>query len=750
MKRVICLILCVIFTLPLVSCSGSYGDLQLYNAAEIDLPDGISFDWQSLGFADGRLTLRGYSSDASQTEAERENDKRKYTIYEYTGTELIPCENQIDGESLASFELSSCSCVVNAELAGNHYRYMTIVCYGSNGEILAEYDCETLFGIDLSDYKKRSDTGLYSILYAAESDDELYLVSSSGAVKIGDEITRVDSDKKIYFANLYDGELAVETADGIFTVDFDSGVLVDENLKLPLLAETISLPGYLFGSVDNSIVSGWKRSGGKLVEEVVCDLICTGITGSLNAVACETTDELYVSLYDSSERRSRLWRLDLIDDSERIELLNVAIVGFADSSSISAIAEYNRAHTDTKLRVVRYEPIYDGGVIYIDAARDAFEQDLADKKIPDILIIDTDTRVSISDYENSLPLCDLYELMDDAYRENLLPFVRHFERTHGDNDIPSLYCLPLESSISLYIASSTAIEQMSELGYGAESDVKLTLGTTLDLLSSLNDNQCLVNEMKFSDLLYCSLEEFVDLETGETDFDSELFCRFIDAYRDYGDNYRHNGEYIFDDMKWQAVKSGELLLVDLKLSTNSLMKMLGKYGISDLAPIGYPDRGGSGILLEPDYCIAITESCDNKTAAFEFLSLRTGDRYITNTKQYDPIPYLTHSALDGYIESLPRYYCFSTETNSFGGYDEPKSAEYLTEKFGEGYVEFEVDDEATDLLREVIYSAEPISDTEREILSIVMEQLELLAGESDLSAEEIAQVIDKSVSDFLH
>ena len=85
----------------------------------------------------------------------------------------------------------------------------------------------------------------------------------------------------------------------------------------------------------------------------------------------------------------------------------------------------------------------------------------------------------------------------------------------------------------------------------------------------------------------------------------------------------------------------------------------------------------------------------NKTAAFEFLSLRTGDRYITNTKQYDPIPYLTHSALESYIESLPRYYCFSTETNSFGGYDEPKSAEYLTEKFGEGYVEFEVGDDAT-------------------------------------------------------
>lgn len=749
MKRVICLILCVIFTLPLVSCSGSYGDLQLYNAAEIDLPDGISFDWQSLGFADGRLTLRGYSSDTAQTEAERENDKRKYTIYEYTGTELLPCENQIDGESLASFELSSCSCVVNAELAGNHYRYMTIVCYGSNGDILAEYDCETLFDIDLSDYKRNSDTGLYSILCAAEFEDELYLVSSSGAVRIGDEIARVDSDKLIYFANLYDGELAVETADGIFTVDFDSGELVYENLELPLFAETISLPGYLFGSVDNSIVSGWKRSGGKIVEEVICDLICTGITGSLNAVACETTDELYVSLYDSSERRSRLWRLDLIDDSERIELLNVAIVGFADSSSISAIAEYNRAHTDTKLRVVRYEPVYDGGVIYIDAARDAFEQDLADRKIPDILIIDTDTRVSISDYESSLPLCDLYELMDDAYRENLLPFVRHFERTHGDNDIPSLYYLPLESSISLYIASSTAIEQMSELGYSDESDVKLTLGTTLDLLSSLGDNQCLVNEMKFSDLLYCSLEEFVDFETGETNFDSELFCRFAEAYREYGDNYRHNGEYIFDDVKWQAVKSGELLLADLRLSTNRLMKILGKYGISDLAPIGYPDRDGSGILLEPNYCIAITESCDNKTAAFEFLSLRTQDKYLTRYEIYDQIPYLTQSALDNYIESLPRYYCFSTETNSFGGYDEPKSVEYLTEKFGEGYVEFEVDDKATDLLREIIYSAEPISDVERQILPIIMEQLEKFAGEPEMSASEIAEIIDKSVSDFL-
>ena len=95
----------------------------------------------------------------------------------------------------------------------------------------------------------------------------------------------------------------------------------------------------------------------------------------------------------------------------------MAIVGFVDSSSISAIAEYNRAPTDTKLRVVRYEPVYDGGVIYIETAREAFEQDLADGRIPDIMIVDMDTHVNISDYESSLPLCDLYELMDDDYRE---------------------------------------------------------------------------------------------------------------------------------------------------------------------------------------------------------------------------------------------------------------------------------------------------------------------------------------------
>ena len=711
------------------------------------MPDDISFDWHSLGFADGRLKLRGYDADTAQSEAERENDKRKYTIYEYAGAGFQPCENQIGAESLASFELSSCNCVVNAEFAGNHYRYMTIVCYGSNGDILAEYDCETLFDIDLSDYKRNSDTGLYSILCAAEFEDELYFVSSSGAVRIGDEITRVDSDKNIYFANLYDGELAVETADGIFTVDFDSGELVDENLELPLFAETIFLPGYLFGSVNNGIVSGWKRSGGKIVEEIVCDLVCTGITGSLKSIACETTDTLYVSLYDSSEERDRLWRLDLTDD-EQIELLTVAIVGLADSASISAIAEYNRAHTDTKLRVIRYEPVYDVGRIYIEAAREAFEQDLADGRIPDILIVDMDTRVNISDYESSLPLCDLYELMDDDYRENLLPFVSHFERTDSEGT-PSLYYLPLESSISLYAGSAAVINKLSELGYNTESDVKLTLGAALDLLSSLSDNQCLVNEMKFSDLLYCSLEEFVDLETGETDFDSELFRRFIDAYRDYGDNYRHNGEYIFDDVKWPALKSGELLLADLRLSANRLMTMLGKYDISGFAPVGYPDRDGSGILLEPNYYIAITESCDNKTAAFEFLSLRTQDKYLTRYEIYDQIPYLTHSALDSYIESLPRYYCFSTEINSFGGYDEPKSVEYLTEKFGEGYVEFEVGDEATDLLREIIYSAEPISDIERQILPIVMEQLEKFAGEPEMSASEIAEIIDKSVSDFL-
>ena len=736
MKRVICLILCVIFTLPLVSCSGSYGDLQLYNAVEIDLPDDISFDWQSLGFADGRLKLRGYDADTAQSEAERDNDKRKYTIYEYTGAEFQPCENQIGAESLASFELSSCICVVNAEFAGNHYRYMTIVCYGSNGDILAEYDCETLFDIDLSDYKRNSDTGLYSILCAAEFEDELYFVSSSGAVRIGNEITRVDSDKNIYFANLYDGELAVETADGIFTVDFDSGVLVDENLELPLLAETISLPGYLFGSVDNSIVSGWKRSGGKLVEEVICDLICTGITGTLNAVACETTETLYVSLYDRAEERDRLWRLDLIDDSERIELLTVAIVGFVDSSSISAIAEYNRAHTDTKLRVVRYEPVYDGGVIYIETAREAFEQDLADGRIPDIMVIEADTGAKLSRLAGDRLFCDLYELMDKNGfdKSGLLSGITSYELVEGQSDEPSLYYFPLEVSISTFV------------GRSSEFPDKLTLANFLDRLEQLGDDQCLIDYLRFRFALRCSLEEFIDYESGTTDFDSELFCRVAEAYREYGDLYRNKAEYGNSDSKWQALADGELLLTNFRLSINQLALCDAKYQLDDLTAVGYPDRDGSGILLEPAYFVGISADCENTDAAFEFLMLRLSDKYLQNSP--NSIPYLTSDTLDTYFENLPRWYYFSPTSSFYSVFNERKSEDTIGYMFKDGYIEYYLSDELCELMRGMIDSAAPLGDMDDDILSIIMEELDTYKSRPDMSASDAAKIIDSRVSTY--
>ena len=161
-------------------------------------------------------------------------------------------------------------------------------------------------------------------------------------------------------------------------------------------------------------------------------------------------------------------------------------------------------------------------------------------------------------------------------KSGLLSGITSYELVEGQSDEPSLYYFPLEVSISTFV------------GRSSEFPDKLTLANFLDRLEQLGDDQCLIDYLRFRFALRCSLEEFIDYESGTTDFDSELFCRVAEAYREYGDLYRNKAEYGNSDSKWQALADGELLLTNFRLSINQLALCDAKYQLDDLTAVGYP------------------------------------------------------------------------------------------------------------------------------------------------------------------
>ena len=182
MKQSVTIFILLLLTFLFPSC-GEKADntgTPLYKSTEISLPDGISFNWQSLCYSNGSLTLGGWTElDPLHPELDQE-----YIVYRLDDGGLVRQES-LDGATTASFDLTSGSVDVKAELNNNHiYSYMTIVHKDSGGNTLAEYDCEELFGVDLVLFPTTSPNGIFAILFAAEADGELYIVSSTGAVRI--------------------------------------------------------------------------------------------------------------------------------------------------------------------------------------------------------------------------------------------------------------------------------------------------------------------------------------------------------------------------------------------------------------------------------------------------------------------------------------------------------------------------------------------------------------------------------------
>ena len=80
------------------------------------------------------------------------------------------------------------------------------------------------------------------------------------------------------------------------------------------------------------------------------------------------------------------------------------------------------------------------------------------------------------------------------------------------------------------------------------------------------------------------MDEFVDFETGKTNFSNDLFRRFAEDYKKYGDLYRHIESHQSgrrDDI-YPDFASGKLMLLDSQLNIANMAELEAKYGVDDL------------------------------------------------------------------------------------------------------------------------------------------------------------------------
>ena len=694
---------------------------RAWRAEEIELPEKYQYKGKVLG-SDGDFLIDGWLA-VDPEHPEIESHGVILRVDALTGEFGVENPGNPDG-TLARAGFDGVVCIVSGELSEDNNRYDSLKLSVESGGNVTDYDCGELFGLNISSLSYDSNAGGFYIRLIAGTKDEIYVVSNTGAVRLGSTVSCVQTKQEIRSAALTDEGLIIFTDErgGIYSVNFASGGL--DKITLPTgdsaMIKPFPLDGYLFGGVITDRIYGYKRVEGKLEAELICDLNDVGIAGETSGAAAEE-GVICVSIYDGMDARKRFFRLTETEPIEK-KTLTLAFVGNIGIRENYAVAEFNRTHDDVRLEMKRYESTPDENGRYDqNEAIERFGRDIVAGDIPDILISRSDA--DLEGYAGKGLFADLYGLMDDAKKNDLMPFVKSFETSFKGGK--GLYYLPLCSKITSLV--------------GRESDFPdgLTLEVFLDKLENPESGRTL-RSMRFGSLVYESIGSFVDFETKKLSFDSELFRRFANDFKKYTSE-RFNSAA--DDFA-----NGKLLLTRVNVDVRSLVLLKVGDGVDDLAILGYP---GGEPTVEPAYYLGVTKDCADIAAARDYINLRISEKYLLHGNSD---PYLTRSAFESYINSQDRYYCFSASGNKCLSYREKPTGrrlEAIPEQIGAGYLEYELEDDIIAMVKDSLGKAQPESDIGRKAADILLEELDTYASRAGQKLDDTIKIITDRVGNLL-
>ena len=300
-------------------------------------------------------------------------------------------------------------------------------------------------------------------------------------------------------------------------------------------------------------------------------------------------------------------------------------------------------------------------------------------------------------------------------RENIIePVRRAFERTKRLTGEVYLPYLPSYLHISTYI--------------GDRNDFPdgLTLDSALDIIE--NGESRLVERLTINDFLQFSLNEFIDLDTGETYFNDDTFKRFCEVYRNWG-AYRQSFE-----ADGNTDEINDLLEQKMGFDVMDLIRPILN-GNEDIDIIGYPSPDGGNSKFEVNDILAICEASEYKDAAFGLLELRLSDRYMTSKLSHGVK--ITQSTFDAEFAEMLRYYGLTAE-NAISVSSTPP------ENMDSNRIYY-LEDDIVERIKSAYTSAKAVDPMTSDILAIINEELMTFASRPEMTVDEVVGIIDNRV-----
>ena len=409
-------------------------------------------------------------------------------------------------------------------------------------------------------------------------------------------------------------------------IDPATGKLTGDTVKIPDSAYNF-FPGddvYDIYYDYNGNIYGYKfdtDTKDKVIDWIECDIN----SNNLNSYSILPDGRViaFENSYDDGMEKNTM-QLIVMTRVDAASVVNKTVLTFAcmylDWNMRDAIVKFNRA-SNTHRIVVRDYSEYNTDDDYT-AGIQKLNTEMLSGKLPDMIDINTYS-MPIEQYAAKGFLTDLYELIDadpDMSRESFVqPVIKALESADG-----KLYQLPQTFAVDTAIALDKVVGEYDTWNLAAVKDAM----TKLQDGATVFDVYCTKSDI-LSTCISRNIDAFVDWENGAAHFDSDEFKALLEFANSFPDTYDwENADEEDQDSAQNRMNAGKQLMSSFYVSSleDILYQLTGYNG--KVKFVGYPSEDGtSNHAFQIDGAIAISSTCADKTAAWNFMKQFLNEEY---------------------------------------------------------------------------------------------------------------------------
>ena len=417
--------------------------------------------------------------------------------------------------------------------------------------------------------------------------------------------------------------------------------------------------------------------------------------------------------YSSAENGFGMFLAKPVEPSEIAEKTELILATIYTSQDLNAaVIDFNRNNEEYRIKIVDYmTEDYD-----YDTAITNLQNDIVAGNVPD-MIDASSISLPWRNWAAKGIITDLYPLMEadgDFAKEELLPNVRTAYEVDG-----SLYVLPTTVYINGVMVKEKFVQGVEGLTpeYLLELDSQLPEDVKLFFYNSQGN--------VMYNMVYNNMSAYVDYEIGECYFDTDE----VKAVLAYAKEQPADGGFMEIESGPGYLREDKVIFYDTTIGQLTDWQFDNYVFGEDVAAVGFSNEGDGLKLMQSGCALTITEQCEYKDVAWDFLKTFVSKEAQTREHMWG-IP-VTQTGLDNFIYE----------------------AQHMESEHGYSWDDIDVDitsatDEEVEEFLAILEKADEVSIQDTAIMAIIEEEVApYFAGEK--SADEVVDIIQSRVNIYL-